>query len=70
MDGRAMGSRVLRGGSWANNNPDNLRGSNRNRNNPDNRNQNIGFRLCLSAELYSLCISGRSLPLMGCRVIC
>ena len=34
----------MRGGSWNNNNQDNLRGSNRNNNNPDNRNNNIGFR--------------------------
>ncbi|MDX1994379.1 MAG: SUMF1/EgtB/PvdO family nonheme iron enzyme [bacterium] len=37
------GERVLRGGSW-NNNEDNLRSANRNRNNPDNRNNNNGFR--------------------------
>jgi formylglycine-generating enzyme required for sulfatase activity len=37
----------LRGGSW-NNNAENCRVSNRNYNTPDNRNNNIGFRLCLS----------------------
>ncbi|HOC70458.1 MAG TPA: SUMF1/EgtB/PvdO family nonheme iron enzyme [Candidatus Hydrogenedentes bacterium] len=36
--------RVLRGGSWNNNNR-NLRSANRNRNNPDNRNNNNGFRV-------------------------
>ena len=36
--------RVLRGGSW-NNNQDNARASNRNNNNPNNRNNNNGFRL-------------------------
>jgi formylglycine-generating enzyme required for sulfatase activity len=35
---------VLRGGSWNNDNPNNLRAANRNRNNPDNRNNNNGFR--------------------------
>ncbi|MBN1479309.1 SUMF1/EgtB/PvdO family nonheme iron enzyme [candidate division KSB1 bacterium] len=38
-----MHRRVLRGGSW-NNNENNLRVTNRNRNNPQNRNNNIGFR--------------------------
>jgi hypothetical protein len=40
-------NRVNRGGSW-NNNARNCRSANRNRNNPDNRNNNLGFRLCLS----------------------
>ena len=40
-------SRVLRGGSWNNNDPDNLLSSNRNNNTPDNRNNNIGFRCVL-----------------------
>ena len=44
----AVGSnRVNRGGSW-NNNARNCRSANRNRNDPDNRNNNLGFRLCLS----------------------
>lgn len=34
----------VRGGSWNNNNPNNLRCANRNRNNPHNRNNNVGFR--------------------------
>jgi hypothetical protein len=39
--------RVVRGGSW-NNNQDNARASNRNNNHPNNRNNNIGFRVvCL-----------------------
>ena len=42
-------SRVLRGGSW-NNNDTNCRVANRNRNNPDNRNNNNGFRLVRSAQ--------------------
>ena len=36
---------VVRGGSWGNNNPDNLRASYRNNNHPGNRNNNIGFRV-------------------------
>ena len=40
--------RVLRGGSW-NNNSRNCRSANRNRNNADVRNNNIGFRLAVSA---------------------
>ena len=37
--------RVLRGGSWGNDDSDNLMSSNRNNNDPDNRNNNIGFRV-------------------------
>ena len=37
-------ARVLRGGSW-NNNQDNARAAYRNNNNPNNRNNNNGFRL-------------------------
>ncbi|MDP6358323.1 MAG: SUMF1/EgtB/PvdO family nonheme iron enzyme [Planctomycetota bacterium] len=44
---QALRRRVLRGGSFANNSQ-NVRCANRNRNEPDNRNNNIGFRLCLS----------------------
>ena len=36
--------RVVRGGSW-NNNQNNARASYRNNNNPNNRNNNIGFRV-------------------------
>ncbi|MBT6433273.1 MAG: SUMF1/EgtB/PvdO family nonheme iron enzyme [Deltaproteobacteria bacterium] len=42
--GSDMNTRVLRGGSFNNNNTNNLRTSNRNNNNPDNRNNNNGFR--------------------------
>jgi len=38
---------LLRGGAW-NNNQDNARCAYRNRNNPNNRNNNIGFRVCVS----------------------
>jgi formylglycine-generating enzyme required for sulfatase activity len=38
---------VLRGASWNNNNPDNLRVENRNTNHPSNRNNNNGFRVLL-----------------------
>ena len=41
--GRLSGGRVLRGGSW-NNNQRNARVSIRNNNTPDNANNNIGFR--------------------------
>jgi len=44
--GAQAGIRVVRGGSF-NNNQNNARCAIRNRNNPDNRNNNIGFRLCL-----------------------
>jgi len=42
--------RVLRGGSF-NNNRNNARCAYRNNNNPDNRNNNIGFRVCVSTSL-------------------
>ncbi|GIK56245.1 MAG: SUMF1/EgtB/PvdO family nonheme iron enzyme [Chloroflexi bacterium] len=46
-DGRenlnGTGQRVLRGGSW-NNNDNNVRAANRNNNDPTNRNNNVGFR--------------------------
>ena len=42
-------SRVLRGGSWNNNDRDNVLSSNRNNNDPDNRNENIGFRAVVEA---------------------
>jgi len=42
--------RVLRGGSWRNNNDNNLRVDYRNRNNPDNRNNNRGFRVSRSCK--------------------
>jgi formylglycine-generating enzyme required for sulfatase activity len=48
--GPAQGEyRVLRGGSWNNNNADNFRAHYRNRNDPDNRKNNQGFR-CVSPE--------------------
>ena len=37
--------RVLRGGSWNNDNTDNFRCAYRNNNDPDNRNHNLGLRL-------------------------
>jgi hypothetical protein len=53
--GRPGKRRVLRGGSF-NNNQRNVRCAYRNRNNPDNRNNNIGFRVVVSHE--SLCGAG------------
>jgi hypothetical protein len=44
-------SRVLRGGSWINN-QDNARADNRNHNHPDNRNNNIGFRVVCSSHIH------------------
>ncbi|RAM51665.1 MAG: hypothetical protein C6Y22_10410 [Hapalosiphonaceae cyanobacterium JJU2] len=57
---------MLRGGSW-NNNPRNCRSACRNNNdNPDNRNNNIGFRVVVSAASALLCQSRR----MGMRRAC
>ncbi len=46
-----MRARVVRGGSW-NNNRNNARCAIRNRNNPDNYNNNIGFRVVLSHNIF------------------
>lgn len=46
-----MRARVVRGGSW-NNNRNNVRCAVRNRNNPDNFNNNIGFRMVLSHNIF------------------
>ncbi|MBO3461739.1 SUMF1/EgtB/PvdO family nonheme iron enzyme [Aetokthonos hydrillicola] len=56
---------MLRGGSW-NNNPRNCRSACRNNNDPDNRNNNIGFRVVVSAASAALCQSRR----MGMRRAC
>ncbi|MBA3966210.1 MAG: SUMF1/EgtB/PvdO family nonheme iron enzyme [Nitrospirales bacterium] len=45
-----MGRRVVRGGSW-NNNQNNAGASYRNNNHPDNRNNNIGFRVVRSSHI-------------------
>jgi formylglycine-generating enzyme required for sulfatase activity len=42
--------RVLRGGSW-NNNERNVRAANRNNNEPSNSNNNIGFRCARSISI-------------------
>jgi hypothetical protein len=47
--------RVVRGGSW-NNNERNARSSYRNRNNPNNFNNNIGFRVVVCMFFPLLCI--------------
>ena len=44
-------SRVLRGGSWNNDNTENFRGAYRNNNKPDNRNNNNGFRAASTRSL-------------------
>jgi len=54
-------NRVLRGGSWNNNNTDNFRCDYRNRNNPYNRNNNNGFRL----SRLSLIMAGYRLSYSG-----
>lgn len=43
--------RVLRGGSWNNNN-NNVRSANRNNNTPDNINNNVGFRCARSLLMF------------------
>jgi len=48
--GQAGETRVVRGGSWINNQR-NVRCAYRNRNNPDNRNNNQGFRVVVSHDL-------------------
>jgi hypothetical protein len=58
-------TRVLRGGSW-NNNQDNARSANRNRNNPNNRNNNIGFRVVCVARLSVLPVPGALHAPGGC----
>ncbi len=50
--GAGRRDRVLRGGSWNNNNQANLRCASRNRNNPNNRNNNNGFRVVVSHIFY------------------
>ena len=59
-------TRVVRGGSW-NNNQNNARAAYRNRNNPNNRNNNIGFRVCclLRPTPLSPCDGWRR-----CRLVC
>ena len=52
--------RVVRGGSWINN-QDNARASYRNNNSPDNRNNNIGFRVCCVFHIDPL-FSGSHAP--------
>ena len=45
---------MVRGGSWNNDNPENLRVAHRNNNNPGNRNNNVGFRVGAPAPQHSL----------------
>jgi len=60
---RDFDRRVLRGGSW-NNNQDNARSADRNRNNPNNRNNNIGFRVLCASHIFPV-PPGRGA--FGCR---
>ncbi len=50
--GWAESNRVVRGGSW-NNNDNNLRAANRNNNTPTNRNNNNGFRCAKTEEILA-----------------
>ncbi|MCW5933646.1 MAG: SUMF1/EgtB/PvdO family nonheme iron enzyme [Fimbriimonadia bacterium] len=51
--------RLLRGGSWNNNNPNNFRCAYRNNNNLNNSNNNVGFRVVFEACLrLGLCLHG------------
>jgi formylglycine-generating enzyme required for sulfatase activity len=63
--GQAVGTRVLRGGSF-NNNQNNARCVYRNNNHPDNRNDNNGFRVCVSHNFLNLAGNAARLRL-GCR---
>jgi hypothetical protein len=56
-------SRVLRGGSW-NNNQDNARADNRNDNHPDNRNDNNGFRVLWCSHIHHSRSECRQVPLI------
>ncbi|MBI4517575.1 MAG: SUMF1/EgtB/PvdO family nonheme iron enzyme [Deltaproteobacteria bacterium] len=51
-------SRVVRGGSWNNDNPDNFRCANRNNNHPDNRNDNNGFRVASTVPCRNRVVHG------------
>ncbi|MDQ7026238.1 MAG: SUMF1/EgtB/PvdO family nonheme iron enzyme [Anaerolineae bacterium] len=53
MWGHRGAIRVLRGGSWNNNNTDNFRCDYRNNNNPNNRNNNNGFRFVRPCDAVS-----------------
>ena len=63
--GLVEGNRVLRGGSWNNNN-DNARCAYRNRNNPNNRDNNIGFRVVVSHD-FPLPAGNAAWSGLGCR---
>ena len=55
------GNRVIRGGSWNNNDVANLRSASRNNNTPMNRNNNLGFR-CAGTDLCHLARPERRAP--------
>ncbi|MFZ5921458.1 MAG: SUMF1/EgtB/PvdO family nonheme iron enzyme [Chloroflexota bacterium] len=59
--GRPTRARAVRGGSW-NNNRNNARCAYRNRNNPDNFNNNLGFRVVLSHDIFP---ARSAVPLTG-----
>lgn len=57
-----LGSCVLRGGSWNNDNPDNFRCAYRNNNRPDNRNNNNGFRCASTLRRVRVTQSHKARP--------
>lgn len=60
--------RVNRGGSW-NNNARNVRAANRNRNSANNRNNNLGFRLCVSQARHKIAVQRMfQFPLLGTKM--
>jgi hypothetical protein len=68
--GRANSHRVLRGGSF-NNNERNVRCAVRNRNNPNNWNRNNGFRCVVAHDFLSVCmpeLPGGSVKASGPRL--
>ncbi len=64
--GQAKDHRVLRGGSW-NNNQNNARCTYRNRNEPDNWNNNVGFRVVVAHGLLCLPEMLHGRPELGSR---
>ncbi|MBN1203037.1 MAG: SUMF1/EgtB/PvdO family nonheme iron enzyme [Anaerolineae bacterium] len=61
-----LARRVVRGGSW-NNNQNNARCAYRNNNNPNNRNNNIGFRVVCASHIFVPLPMARALQ---CSVRC
>jgi hypothetical protein len=63
--------RVLRGGSWINDDPHNLLASYRNNDHPDNRDNNVGFRVvCASGSARKVALIYTLFPAypVGCQI--